>query len=143
MSKEYFVLLIFTSSWYLVFWPSVLLLYCCVIVFLFILDSRLRHLKSVNGLKEGSEKGLKIIFKIYVFCIKSFLIIFFLFPLLISILAYKNSCYMEHWLGIATANAERQCSLKLLVMRFFNPHEIVTNQNHFFIFICIIYFIAK
>ena len=37
----------------------------------------------------------------------------------ISLLAYKNSCYMVHWLGIATANAKRQCSLKLLVRGFF------------------------
>ena len=38
----------------------------------------------------------------------------------ISILAYKNSCYMVHWLGIARANAKRQCSLKLLVRAFFS-----------------------
>ena len=31
----------------------------------------------------------------------------------------KNSCYMVHWLGIAGANAKRQCSLKLLVRAFF------------------------
>ena len=47
----------------------------------------------------------------------------------ISLLAYKNSCYMVHWLGIALANANRQCSLKLLVRLFFNPHQIVTKPN--------------
>ena len=56
---------------------------------------------------------------------------------LISILAYKNSCYMVHWLGIALANANRQCSLKLLVRLFFNPHQIVTKPNEPILFILI------
>ena len=55
----------------------------------------------------------------------------------ISILAYKNSCYMVHWLGIALANANRQCSLKLLVRPFFNPPQIVTKPNEPILFILI------
>ena len=55
----------------------------------------------------------------------------------ISLLAYKNSCYMVHWLGIALANANRQCSLKLLVRLFFNPHQIVTKPNEPILFILI------
>ena len=46
----------------------------------------------------------------------------------ISILAYKNSCYMVHWLGIALANANRQCSLKLLVRLFSIQIRLLQNQ---------------
>ena len=54
----------------------------------------------------------------------------------ISILAYKNSCYMVHWLGIAGANAKRQCSLKLLVRAFFSIHTRLL-QTKIFVFFSI------
>ena len=52
----------------------------------------------------------------------------------ISLLAYKNSCYMVHWLGIALANANRQCSLKLLVRLFSIQIRLLQNQmNQYFL----------